>query len=46
MYMGRFDIIQKNIKEYVKLADRIYPKYQINAYGDGISKVLLRAFKG
>ncbi|WP_236913136.1 glycosyltransferase [Clostridium sp. Cult1] len=45
MYMGRFDIIQKNIKEYVKLADRIYPKYQINAYGDGISKVLLELSK-
>lgn len=45
MYMGRFDIIQKNIKEYVKLADRIYPKYHINAYGDGISKVLLELSK-
>ncbi len=45
MYMGRFDIIQKNIKEYIKLADRIYPKYQINAYGDGISKVLLELSK-
>jgi len=45
MYMGRFDIIQKNIKEYVKLADRIYSKYQINAYGDGIIKVLLELSK-
>jgi len=45
MYMGRFDIIQKNIKEYVKLADRIYPKYNINAYGDGISKLLLELSK-
>jgi len=45
MYMGRFDIIQKNIKEYVKLADRIYPKYNINAYGDGISKIILELSK-
>lgn len=45
MYMGRFDIIQKNIKEYIKLADRIHPKYNINAYGDGISKVLLELSK-
>ena len=45
MYMGRFDIIQKNIKEYVKLADRIYPKYNVNAYGDGISKILLELSK-
>ncbi|GFN34611.1 glycosyltransferase [Tepidimicrobium xylanilyticum] len=45
MYMGRFDIIQKNIKEYIKLADRLYPKYNINAYGDGISKVLLEFSK-
>lgn len=45
MYMGRFDIIQKNIKEYIKLADRIYPKYSINAYGDGISKIALELSK-
>ena len=45
MYMGRFDILQKNIKEYVKLADRIYPKYKVNAYGDGISKILLELSK-
>lgn len=45
MYMGRFDIIQKNIKEYIKLADRIYPKYRVNAYGDGISKILLELSK-
>lgn len=41
MYMGRFDLLQKNIKEYVKLSDRIYPKYNLNAYGYGISKILL-----
>ncbi|HSH36529.1 glycosyltransferase [Schnuerera sp.] len=45
MYMGRFDIIQKNIKEYIKLADKLYPKYRINAYGDGISKFLLEFSK-
>ena len=45
MYMGRFDIIQKNIKEYIRLADRIYPKYRVNAYGDGISKFLLELSK-
>lgn len=45
MYLGRFDIIQKNIKEYIKLADRLYPKYRINAYGDGISKILLELSK-
>lgn len=45
MYMGRFDIIQKNIKEYIKLADKIYPKYNINAYGDGISKIALELSK-
>lgn len=45
MYMGRFDIIQKNIKEYIKLADRIYPKYRVNAYGDGISKIALELSK-
>lgn len=45
MYMGRFDLIQKNIKEYIKLADKIYPKYRINAYGNGIGKVLLELSK-
>lgn len=45
MYMGRFDIIQKNIKEYVKLADRLYPKYNVNAYGDGISKIFMEFSK-
>ncbi|MBZ2174850.1 glycosyltransferase [Schnuerera sp. xch1] len=45
MYLGRFDIIQKNIREYIKLADILYPKYKINAYGDGISKVLLELSK-
>lgn len=45
MYMGRFDIIQKNIMEYVKLADKIHPKYHINAYGEGISKILLELSK-
>ncbi len=45
MYMGRFDIMQKNIREYIKLADRIYPKYRVNAYGDGISKILLELSK-
>src|SRR5699024_2368392 len=38
MYMGRFDLIQKNIKEYVRLADRSHPNYKINAYVDGIIK--------
>ncbi|MBU5595137.1 glycosyltransferase [Amphibacillus sp. MSJ-3] len=41
IYMGRFDMIQKNIKEYTRLAERLYPKYKINAYGDGIRKSLL-----
>ena len=45
MYMGRFDIIQKNIMEYIKLADRLYPRYNINAYGDGISKIALELSK-
>ena len=29
----------------MKLADRIYPKYNINAYGDGISKIILELSK-
>ncbi|MCF6465237.1 glycosyltransferase [Clostridium sp. Cult2] len=45
MYMGRFDIIQKNIKEYMRLANRIYPKYSLNAYGYGFNKVLLKCSK-
>ena len=43
--MGRFDIIQKNIKEYIRLANRIYPKYKVNAYGYGFNKVLLKYSK-
>src|SRR5699024_7302691 len=45
MYMGRFDLIQKNIKEYVRLADRSHPNYKINAYVDGIIKSLLENSK-
>ncbi|MGF7058538.1 glycosyltransferase [Brassicibacter mesophilus] len=41
MYLGRFDFIQKNIKEYSAVANRIYPKFELNAYGYGISEFLL-----
>ena len=45
MYLGRFDIIQKNIMEYIKLANILYPKYNINAYGYGMNEILLKASK-
>ena len=45
MYLGRFDRIQKNIKEYVRLAERISPEYMINAYGSGNAQPLLERSK-
>lgn len=45
MYMGRFDLIQKNIREYIRLADRLYPNYTVNAYGDGVSRNVLELSK-
>lgn len=45
MYLGRFDILQKNIMEYIEVADIIYPEYKLNAYGYGISEILLRYSK-
>lgn len=45
MYMGRFDPIQKNIKEYIRLADRLHPEYTVNAYGDGVGRAALELSK-
>src|SRR5690625_7499535 len=46
MYLGRFVRIQKNIKEYVRLAEHIAPEYMINAYGSGNAHPLLGHTKG
>lgn len=45
MYLGRFDFVQKNIKEYKLLANRIYPDYELNAYGYGSSEIILKNSK-
>lgn len=45
MYLGRFDFVQKNIKEYANLANKIFPNYQLNAYGYGKSEIILKYSK-
>lgn len=45
MYMGRFDPLQKNIAEYIRLADRLDPSYTVNAYGDGVGRRALELSK-
>lgn len=44
MYLGRFDFFQKNILEYIKVNDKLRPNYQLNMYGYGPGKGVLKAF--
>lgn len=44
MYLGRFDIFQKNILEYVKIQKKLPDEITLNMYGYGPAKSILKTF--
>lgn len=44
MYLGRFDLFQKNILEYIKIDQKLDKDFQLNMYGYGPAEPLLKSF--
>lgn len=44
MYLGRFDLFQKNMTEYVKINDLLAEEYSLTMYGYGPAETLLKTF--
>ena len=42
MYLGRFDLFQKNVLEYAKVQEKLPSEYTLNMYGYGPAETILK----